>query len=327
AVVYAVSLYVYLPPLAEGIFNALLVIVLVFPLFFVFIVRPLIGQIIKIRASEERLSVLQEQLKQYSTNLEQMVAQRTSELVRAKLEAEFSDRAKTDFIANMSHELRSPLNSIIGFSEVLQDEYYGKVTDQQRKYLQNINESGKHLLSMISDILDISQEKFSELKLASAPCRVKDILEASVSMMREKAVKHSIKLSLAVLEQADIEIEADAKELRRVFFNIIDNAIKFTSSGGKVQVSARKNEDGEIEVMIEDTGIGIKKEDLTKIFGGFTQLEAPYTKKYAGAGIGLTIAKKIVDLHGGRVWVLSEGENKGSRVFVTIPIKGKGGEQ
>lgn len=267
---------------------------------------------------------------------------RRAEAEYSKLQAETANRAKSDFLANMSHELRTPLNSILGFAEVLADELFGKLNERQKEYAKDISDSGCHLLNLINDILDLSKVESGKMELEPTCFLLKHILGASMSMFKEKAMKHNLKLNLSVEPDADIEIEADERKLKQIMFNLLSNALKFTPEGRSVHVQARlisdvgalrrvALEEGRgsasplqtadfIEISVTDTGIGVKAEDLPKLFKEFTQLESVYTRRYAGTGLGLALSKKLVELHGGRIWVESEF-GKGSKFTFVIPVK------
>ncbi len=205
----------------------------------------------------------------------------------------------------MSHELRTPLNSIIGFSEVLEDELLGSLNASQREDVQYILKAGRHLLSLINDILDLSKVESGKMELEVDRVSLKGMLDAMLAMHREKALRHGISLDLQMEPVTDMEIEADERKLKQILFNLLSNAVKFTPDGGSVRVMARViTEAQEIEISIEDTGIGIKPEDIPKLFKEFSQLDSVYDKKYEGTGLGLALTKKLVELHGGRIQVV-----------------------
>jgi PAS domain S-box-containing protein len=253
--------------------------------------------------------------------LERELAERTRDAEKAQSEAEAATRAKSDFLANMSHELRTPLNSIIGFSEVLEDELLGSLNASQRENVQYILKAGRHLLSLINDILDLSKVESGKMELEVDRVSLKGILDASLVMHREKALRHGISLDLQMEPVTDMVIEADERKLKQILFNLLSNAVKFTPDGGSVRVMARGITGAqEIEISIEDTGIGIKPEDIPKLFKEFSQLDSVYDKKYKGTGLGLALTKKLVELNGGHIQVSSEF-GKGSRFAFVIPVR------
>ena len=236
----------------------------------------------------------------------------------AKQAAEEANKAKSEFLANMSHELRTPLNSVLGFSEVLQDKMFGELNEKQEEYVNYILESGQHLLSLINEILDLSKIEAGEVEMKLDEVRIGDLLKNSLTMIKEKALKHGIELSLK-LEDGLPDIYADERKVKQVVFNLLSNAVKFTPDGGKVGIEAVK-EDEHIRVTVWDTGIGIKGEDREKLFKEFQQLDSSADKRYQGAGLGLALSKRLVELHGGRICVESEA-GKGSRFSFTLPIR------
>ncbi|HBR21165.1 MAG TPA: hypothetical protein DD713_01130 [Nitrospiraceae bacterium] len=257
--------------------------------------------------------------------LEEKVMKRTKELEETKLQAEDANRVKSEFLANMSHELRTPLNSVIGFSEVLTEGLAGDITDVQKEYIQDIWRSGKHLLRLINDILDLSKIEAGRMELELSEFEIKELIQGSMLMFKEKAIKHRIKFISDISDDIGF-VNADAVKIKQVLLNLLGNAFKFTDDGGSVRIAARRvrseelGDFDEIEISIEDTGIGISQEDQKKLFQPFQQLESTLTKKYEGTGLGLSISKKIVELHGGRIWVESE-KGKGSRFIFAIPVR------
>ncbi|MEE9401973.1 MAG: PAS domain-containing sensor histidine kinase, partial [Desulfobacteria bacterium] len=239
-------------------------------------------------------------------------------ILAAKQVAEEAHQAKSDFLANMSHELRTPLNSILGFSEVLQDKMFGELNEKQEQYVNHIRESGGHLLSLIDDILDLSKVEAGEIEMEPAEVRLGDLLQNSLTMVKEKALKHGIELSLK-LEDKIPHIYADERMVKQIVFNLLANAVKFTTDGGQAGIEAVK-EDEHIRVTVWDTGIGIKEEDKGKLFKEFQQLDSGRDKRYQGTGLGLALSKRLVEMHGGRIWVESQS-GKGSRFNFTLPIK------
>jgi len=224
-------------------------------------------------------------------------------------------------LANMSHELRTPLNSIIGFSEVLEDELLGALNPSQREDVQYILKAGRHLLSLINDILDLAKVESGKMQLEMERVSLKELLESMLAMHREKASRHGIIMDLQMETVADMTIEADERKLKQILFNLLSNAVKFTSDGGSVRVMAMMLPGAEeIEISVEDTGIGIKPEDIQKLFQEFSQLESVYDKEYGGTGLGLALTKKLVEMQGGRIRVESEF-GKGSRFAFVLPVK------
>jgi len=242
------------------------------------------------------------------------------ELKELAAELKRASRVKSEFLANMSHELRTPLNSIIGFSEVLEDQTFGPLNEKQKQYVNNMISSAKHLLSLINDVLDLSKVEAGKVGFEPGNIRLKTILEYALDMQREKALKHNIGLALEITHGADIEIMADERKLKQVVFNLLSNALQFSPDGGKVTVGV-KRANGEVEIGVEDTGLGIKAEDIPKLFSAFTQLDAGVTKNHEGTGLGLALTKKLVEMHGGRIWAESSGEGKGSTFTFTLPTK------
>ena len=245
------------------------------------------------------------------------------ELRIAKEAAESSNRAKSEFLANMSHELRTPLNAIIGFSEILSDQTFGELNQRQARYVNNVLTSGNHLLTLINDILDLSKVESGKMELELSRVNIKSLLENSIVMVKEKSLKHGISLDLNIPDElADLEIRADELKLKQIIFNILSNAAKFTPDGGAITVEVRQ-EEAELAISVSDTGIGIKPEDQERIFSEFEQVDSSYARKHQGTGLGLALTRRLLELHGGRIWVESEGEGKGSTFTFVIPIEAK----
>ncbi|HMF31413.1 MAG TPA: PAS domain S-box protein, partial [Candidatus Lokiarchaeia archaeon] len=280
---------------------------------------------------------LQEKEQKYREHLEELVEQRTVELKntveqlavevserktieielrKAKKISEAANKAKSDFLANMSHELRTPLNSIIGFSQILQDGIPGVVNDEQQEVLGNILDSAKLLLALINDILDLSKIEAGRITLNFQEFSLQHFLKRCLELFTERANTQNIQLSLDIADDLTIII-ADEIRLKQIIFNLLSNALKFTPTGGEVGIIAL-NTDTRIEFTVWDTGIGIAQENLPKLFQAFQQLETPYSREHQGTGLGLYYSKKLVELHGGEIWVETL-EGTGSRFTFTIP--------
>lgn len=229
---------------------------------------------------------------------------------------EAANRHKSEFLASMSHELRTPLNAIIGFSEVLIDRLFGDLGAKQEEYLKNILDSGRHLLSLINDILDLSKVEAGRMELELDHFSLAETLENGVTMIRERAGRHGITLNLDRDPTVDI-IEADERKVKQILFNLLSNAVKFTPDGGQVGIKAGMDH-GEVQVTVWDTGIGIAPDDQEQIFEEFRQVGGTDGQKREGTGLGLALAKRFVELHGGRIWVES-AIGRGSRFTFTLP--------
>jgi signal transduction histidine kinase len=288
-----------------------------------------------------------DRLRQQNEKL-RLALQKAKESDRLKLaleKASESDRLKNEFLANMSHELRTPLNAIIGFSELLEDQYPEKLDKGQKEYIQDINKSGKHLLSIISDILDLSKMEAGKIAMELTAVHLPALLDNSLSMFKENALKHRIQLS-ADVSHCPETIKADELRLKQIIYNLLSNAVKFTPDAGQVMITARRltrrnqqwlTENGEVaslpapaggepthlervvDIVVTDTGIGIKKEDRERIFKPFEQVDGSTSRRYQGTGLGLSLAKRFTELHGGYLCVESEGEHKGCSFHCVIP--------
>ena len=231
--------------------------------------------------------------------------------------------AKSEFLANMSHELRTPLNSIIGFSEVLYDETFGQLNPKQKSYVNNVLTSGKHLLLLINQILDMAKVESGKMHLELSCVSTKSLLY-EISMLVEDIVsKKQICMNLEIAENLP-DIEADELKVKEILYNILSNAVKFTPEGGRIDLIARRS-DQNIEILIQDTGIGIASENMDKVFEGFFRVDAPYSRITEGTGLGLPLSKKMVELHGGELSIHSAGLNHGTTVRFTLPIHSGGG--
>jgi signal transduction histidine kinase/HAMP domain-containing protein len=235
---------------------------------------------------------------------------------------EVANRHKSEFLANMSHELRTPLNAVIGFSEVLLERMFGEVNPKQEEYLNDILSSGKHLLSLINDILDLSKIEAGRMELESQPFDLPAALDNALTLIKERAARHGLRLEVTV-DPGLGEVKGEERKVKQVLLNLLSNAVKFTPEGGKISVSASLN-DGMAEISVADTGVGIAPEDQEAIFEEFRQVGSDYARKREGTGLGLALARRLVALHGGKLWVESE-PGKGSTFTFTLPVSGHGG--
>jgi signal transduction histidine kinase len=238
------------------------------------------------------------------------------EIEEKSRQLEVASRHKSEFLANMSHELRTPLNAIIGFSEILTERMFGDLNDKQEEYLQDIYTSGKHLLSLINDILDLSKIEAGRMELEVTYFDLPAALDNAMTLVRERAGRRGIALEMTVDERLG-QINADERKFRQVILNLLSNAIKFTPEGGRIDVRAVPV-DGSVEVSVTDTGIGIAPEDQGAIFEEFKQV-GPASKKIEGTGLGLALSRKFIELHGGRIWVKSH-VGTGSTFAFSIPL-------
>jgi signal transduction histidine kinase len=231
---------------------------------------------------------------------------------------ETASRHKSEFLANMSHELRTPLNAIIGFSEVLQERMFGELNEKQDEYIQDILSSGRHLLSLINDILDLSKIEAGRMELELSKFDLPLAIENALTLMHERAARYSIKLERIVDGHLG-ELVGDERKIKQVLLNLLSNAVKFTAEGGKIQLRAMLGDESAI-ISVTDTGIGIAPEDQGMIFEEFRQVGGDYAQKREGTGLGLTLTKKFVEMHGGKIWVESK-PGKGSTFTFTLPIR------
>jgi signal transduction histidine kinase len=262
-----------------------------------------------------------------------MFKKQREEVLRAKQRAESASKAKSEFLANMSHELRTPLNHIMGFTELIAGRNVGEINAVQEEYLNDVISSSRHLLSLINDILDLAKVEAGKMALERSPVKIRDLLAGSLIMVKERALKHGIRLSLEADGFPEI-IQVDERKIKQVVYNLISNAMKFTPNGGEIRVGMkflstplREDPYGEvresgqtISIWVSDTGIGIEKKNLERIFDPFEQVENGATRKHPGTGLGLSLTRNFVELHGGTIWAESEGEGKGSTFHFTIPV-------
>jgi PAS domain S-box-containing protein len=259
--------------------------------------------------------------------VEDMTDRKEQERIRQKYrELEQSNRAalaasqlKSEFLANMSHELRTPLNAILGFSEFLLDEHGGPITDKQSECLQHVLVSGRHLLRLVSDVLDLAKVEAGKLDLLPDEFSMAEVLEEVCSVARALARDKQISLQLRCDPKLD-RVTLDPQKFKQILFNLLANAVKFTDPGGSIDVDARAVNEQELEVSVRDSGIGIRQEDISKLFREFQQLDSGASRRHEGTGLGLALAKRLVESQRGRMGVESQ-LGQGSTFYVTLPRK------
>ena len=274
------------------------------------------GELVVIQDITERKKA-EEGIRRLNEDLEQKVAERTKELAIANKQLQEISQAKSEFLASMSHELRTPLNSVIGFSEILHEKTFGGLNEKQTRYVSNIHTSGKHLLGLINDILDLSKVEAGKIELKYDKFPLAEMLSECQTLVNTMASKKGISLGFKV-EDGLSTISADPTRFKQIMYNLLSNAIKFTPDGGVVNVDA-KLVNGFAQVSVKDTGIGIAKGYQAKVFEDFYQVDSSYSKQYKGTGLGLPLTKKLVGLHGGKIWVESK-PGKGSTFSFSIPL-------
>jgi signal transduction histidine kinase len=256
---------------------------------------------------------------------------RAEQLYQSKIAADAANAAKSEFLSHMSHELRTPLNHIMGFTELILGRNFGDLNETQEEYLSDVYQSSQHLLSLVNEILDVSKIEAGKLELKKSAINLRDLLEQSLLVM-DKAAQRKVHLT-ADIGQVPETIIADELRLKQIIYNLLSNAVKFTEDDGNICLAARNTREAaaggtldsqeirkELEISVIDTGIGIRKEDIEKIFEPFSQLESSLSRRYHGTGLGLGLTRSLVEMHGGRIWAESDGPGKGSTFRFTLPI-------
>lgn len=261
---------------------------------------------------------LSEALRKYNKELERLVRERTGKLELYIRQLQTANSAKTQFLANISHELRTPLNVVIGSAEILQNKIFGELSDKQSEYIVVIRNNAKHLLQLINDILDMSKLEAGKIEMRYSSFLVGDLLRQQVHNLGNLFKEKNLQIEITV-QPLDCVIEADMSKLKQILYNLLSNAIKFTPDNGKIDVEVFQL-DNYVEFKIKDSGIGIAKENLERIFQEFEQVDNSYSKKYSGTGLGLPLVKRLVELHHGTLSVSSE-LGKGSEFIFTLPLK------
>jgi signal transduction histidine kinase len=258
------------------------------------------------------------------------------EMLLTKERAEQASRAKSEFLANMSHELRTPLNHIMGFTDLVLSRSFGELTAEQEEFLKDVLGSSRHLLSLINDVLDLSKVEAGKMQLELSAVPIRELLENSLVMVKEKSLKQAIRLSVELDGLPEL-VQIDERKLKQVVYNLLSNAVKFTPAGGEVRLGAKVVEASELlhlpaagdgnghaswlSVWVSDTGIGVQEKDLERIFNPFEQVEGSTSRKYQGTGLGLALTRRMVELHGGAIWAESGGAEKGSTFRLAVPLR------
>jgi len=265
-------------------------------------------------------------LEKERTSLARRVSERTAELNIANAELRRAARAKDEFLAGMSHELRTPLTAILGMSESLQEQIYGPQNEKQLQALRTIETSGQHLLALINDILDLSKVEAGKMELQIGPVVVESVCQASLQFIKEAALKKQIKVT-STLDHQVLTIQADERRLKQILVNLLGNAVKFTPEGGKVGLEMQSDAERQmVHFVVKDTGIGITQENIGRLFQPFVQLDSSLSRQYSGTGLGLSLVKRLVELHGGSVSVESQ-EGQGSQFTVSLPWREASGKR
>ncbi|MBM4242919.1 MAG: hypothetical protein FJ148_03780 [Deltaproteobacteria bacterium] len=266
---------------------------------------------------------LLDELQELNRGLELRIAERTAALARRGDELseksrllEIADRHKSEFLASVSHELRTPLNAILGFSQLLEARMFGELNERQAGYVQDILESGRHLLSLINDILDLSKIEAGRMELERSAFDLPAAVDNALTLVRERASRNGVELRCTIADDLG-EVVADERKVKQVLVNLLSNAVKFTPAGGLVEVSAA-GRDGALEIAVHDTGIGIAPDDQQAVFEEFRQVGDDAARRGEGTGLGLSLARRLVELHGGRIWVTS-APGSGSTFTFSLP--------
>lgn len=252
---------------------------------------------------------------------EEEIRRKNLELEEQNRRVQEANRLKSEFLANMSHELRTPLNGIIGFSEFLIDEKPGPLNPQQREYLNDILNSGRHLLRLINDVLDLAKVESGKMELIPQTFSIRKSIEEVCSIISPTAMVKHLTIKTNISSNVDI-VTLDPQKFKQILYNLTSNAIKFTKEGGMVEIIVNPYDHNQIQIQVKDTGIGIKKEDFNRLFVEFQQLDSSSTRRYQGTGLGLALTKKIVELQKGTISLESE-VGKGSIFTVILPVASK----
>lgn len=293
-------------------------------------VQSIVRDITEKKKAEELIRQSEQSLREYSETLELRVRERTAELEKAKFAAEAASRTKSDFMANISHEFQTPLNAVIGFTRVLQDRMFGDLNEKQEEFLRYIADAGASLSKIITEILDVTHASSKSVKLNISSVSIADMLSKATKLLApQMEEKHQV-LTVDVPLDADVSIEADEQKIQQVLFHVLSNAVKYNIDGGSVHIGVIKTSheitgrEG-ISIAVADTGKGIKEEDIPKLFQTFSTLESPYTRTGKGIGMGLSLAKQLLELHSGGISVKSEyGSGSCFTIFLPLTQKQKG---